>query len=75
MTNEIDHVQPLSNKILTCIRDYFEEGHDESRTIPIAISALTTNLVAFICGEEAWDESIRKEIVDKIHVNMLEGIK
>jgi len=77
MTQEKDTVKDLSDKILHCIREHFagEKDVEDVRTIPVTISALVTNLSAFIASEPQWDASIQTDVINKIHDSLLEQVK
>jgi hypothetical protein len=77
MTQEKDTVKDLSDKILHCIREHFaaEKDVENIRIVPTAISALVTNLSAFMASEPEWDKDIKTEVIAKISAALLENLE
>lgn len=76
MTQEKDTVKDLSDKILHCIREHFssEKDIEDIRTVPAAISALVSNMAAFMASEPEWDKDIKTEVIEKIRSALLEAL-
>lgn len=65
--NEEDLIAPLTNEILNSIRNFFEKKDtNDSRITPVALSALCSNIIAFVKSEPTWANETQSEIIDMV---------
>ena len=74
MTDQ-NQVTELTNAILNAIRDYFEKDSENTRVVPLVLSALTANILAFVHSESTWDDEIKKDVFKRINDELMKALQ